>query len=198
MGDLIHGDAASYEYGVDVIDMTVTPLALGIDKDGDDEDGDDIEADLDAMLRDRIAAGVAADTRGCQNNECSDHDADPHKLEITRAYAGGAIYTDAALDQVDLKRATELWRHRIRNGFAATAPRLMPEPGEKYQARQIEHLRMLAEPRTAPPRQVPFGNVCPHSTPECRAVCLESSGQGWRSTVQASVPCVPRSSPCIR
>ena len=60
VGDLIHGDAASYEYGVDVIDMTVTPLALGIDKDGDDEDGDDIEADLDAMLRDRIAAGVAA------------------------------------------------------------------------------------------------------------------------------------------
>ena len=37
VGDLIHGDAASYEYGVDVIDMTVTPLTLGIDKDGDDE-----------------------------------------------------------------------------------------------------------------------------------------------------------------
>ena len=37
VGDLIHGDAASYEYGVDVIDMTVTPLTLGIDKGGDDE-----------------------------------------------------------------------------------------------------------------------------------------------------------------
>ena len=37
VGDLIHGDAASYEYGVDVIDMTVTPLTLGIDKGGDGE-----------------------------------------------------------------------------------------------------------------------------------------------------------------
>lgn len=37
MFDLINGDAAGWEYGVDVIDMTVTPLTLGIDKGGDDE-----------------------------------------------------------------------------------------------------------------------------------------------------------------
>lgn len=108
----------------------------------------------------------------------------PTKLEITQAYAGGAIYTDAALDQVDLEHATELWRHhRIRAGFAATAPRLMPEPASNAKlAKSSTYTLGLS---LAPHRLAGIGNVCTHSTPECRLVCLESSGQGWRSTVQA-------------
>ena len=34
---LVTGDYGSYQYGVDIIDLTVTPLTLGIDKGGDDE-----------------------------------------------------------------------------------------------------------------------------------------------------------------
>lgn len=108
----------------------------------------------------------------------------PTKLEITRAYAGGAMYTDAALDEVDLGHARELWRHhRIRAGFAATAPRLMPEPEQNAKlAKSSTYTLGLS---LAPHRLAGMGNVCTHSTPECRRVCLESSGQGWRSTVQA-------------
>jgi len=108
----------------------------------------------------------------------------PTKLEITRAYAGGAMYTDAALDQVDLAHATELWRHhRVRNGFAATTPDLIAEPASNAKLKKSETPTYGLS--LAPHRLAGIGNVCPHSTPECRRVCLESSGQGWRSNVQA-------------
>lgn len=106
----------------------------------------------------------------------------PTKLEITRAYAGGAIYTDAALDQVDLQHATELWRHhRVRNGFAATAPNLIAEPDSNAK------LTKSATPTyglSLAPHRLGIGNVCPHSTPQCRRVCLESAGRGSFGSVQ--------------
>lgn len=107
----------------------------------------------------------------------------PTKLEITRAYAGGAMYTDAALDQVDLNHARELWRHhRVRNGFAATAPALIAEPASNAK------LNKSATPTyglsLAPHRLAGMGNVCTRSTPECRRVCLESAGRGSFGDVQ--------------
>lgn len=107
----------------------------------------------------------------------------PTKLEVTAAYAGGTIYTDKALDAVDLDRARELWRHhRVAHGFAATTPPLIaaPETNAKLQKSTTPTYGLSL----APARLGGIGNVCTHSTRECRRLCLASAGRGSFGSVQ--------------
>lgn len=104
------------------------------------------------------------------------------KVEITRAYTASTLYTDHALDQVDLKHAVELWRHhRLAHGFAPTAPRLIAAPDTNI---KLEKSRTPTYGLSlAPHRLSDYGNVCPFSTAQCRKLCLASAGRGFFGNV---------------
>ena len=105
------------------------------------------------------------------------------KLQLLKAYAAPATYTDAALDAVNLTHARELWRHhRITHGFAATVPPLIaaPDSNAKLDKSKTPTYGLSLSPH----RLAAVGNVCPHSTPQCRELCLASAGKGRFGSVQ--------------
>lgn len=92
-------------------------------------------------------------------------------------------FTTNDLAAVDIGEALELWRHvRISHGFAPTTPPLMF--GNESNAKLAKDPTPTMGLSLSPARTSGIGNLCTHSTPECRKVCLFTAGHGRYHSVQ--------------